>query len=455
MLIHRLYLRNYRVYEDELDLALPGGLVGIFGPNGAGKSALIESIRWTLWGKSRTDKKEIRTSGVNADCITEVEFEHEGHLYLVRRTISGVGHTVKAEVHADGNIVNEGVNDVKRYLESVLGMDDTAFRASVFAEQKQLASFSTDVRPEQRRQLVLALLGITPLEGARDLARKDAREAKDRYDRLRGLLADVEALQMAAEMADAKAVTAEAEAETEAEVAGTAKERVGGAEAAVEALEAARREYDEIVADGKAARSEAERAAKKVDALTIEVAELDGLEQRIAELRPRADGLDAAQARLSMVERVVEAEEALRGVAVGDEPPVPDTDGLADAQRGAEQAAAALAETMGALLGAREQVKRVELALARAAEASADDVCPTCGQALGDAFAQVRAHRQDEVEAERDRVGALEARQVDDKEAAAAAAEALRQATATIRQAEQARRAWEQAATRKAEVQAR
>ena len=38
MLINRLYLRNFRVYEDELDLEIPPGLVGIYGPNGAGKS---------------------------------------------------------------------------------------------------------------------------------------------------------------------------------------------------------------------------------------------------------------------------------------------------------------------------------------------------------------------------------------------------------------------------------
>src|SRR5205085_7034341 len=80
MQLTRLYLRNYRVYEDELDLPLPPGLVGIYGANGTGKSYLIESVLWTLFGRSRTDKRDVRTSGVNAECVTEVEFEHEGHL---------------------------------------------------------------------------------------------------------------------------------------------------------------------------------------------------------------------------------------------------------------------------------------------------------------------------------------------------------------------------------------
>ncbi|MDQ3108163.1 MAG: SMC family ATPase, partial [Actinomycetota bacterium] len=215
MRITRIYLRNYRVYEQELDLALPAGLVGVFGPNGAGKSALLESILWTLWGRSRTRNEEIRTSGVNAECITEVEFEHEGHLYLVRRTISGINSTVKAEAWADHMQVANGVRDVKQYVHSVLGMDDTAFRASVFAEQKQIAAFSAQ-KPAERRDLVLKLLGITPLDAARDAARRDAKTARDDVDRVRALLLDVDELRPRVDQATAAAESAALEAASEA-----------------------------------------------------------------------------------------------------------------------------------------------------------------------------------------------------------------------------------------------
>ena len=101
MKITRLYLRNYRTFEDPVELELPGGLVGVYGPNGAGKSALVEAVPFCLYGRSRTTKDEIRTSGVGAECVVEVELEHEDHLYLVRRTISGANHTVKAEAYCD------------------------------------------------------------------------------------------------------------------------------------------------------------------------------------------------------------------------------------------------------------------------------------------------------------------------------------------------------------------
>nr|MBA2624244.1 SMC family ATPase [Acidimicrobiia bacterium] len=193
MRLTRLSLRNYRVYEEQLDLELPAGLVGIYGPNGAGKSCLIESVRFCLWGKSRTGNTDVRTTGVGADCVVEVEFEHEGHLYAVRRMLTGINATPKAAALADGKQVAEGPRDVGRYVQSILGMDDAAFRASVFAEQKQLAAFSVQT-PERRRELVLRLLGITPLDKARDEARRDARAAAEQHDQLRGLLPDREAL---------------------------------------------------------------------------------------------------------------------------------------------------------------------------------------------------------------------------------------------------------------------
>ncbi|MDQ1415390.1 MAG: repair protein SbcC/Rad50, partial [Acidimicrobiaceae bacterium] len=167
MLLTRLSLRNYRVYEDQLDLDLPPGLIGIYGPNGSGKSTLLEAILFALWGRARTAKEDVRTAGVGGDCVAEVTFEHEGHLYVVRRSLSGINLTAKASVHCDGQAMAEGVRDAGRYLHQVLGMDDAAFRASVFAEQKQLAAFS-DRTPAQRRDLVLQLLGITPLDVARD-----------------------------------------------------------------------------------------------------------------------------------------------------------------------------------------------------------------------------------------------------------------------------------------------
>jgi exonuclease SbcC len=287
--VTRLLLRNYRVFEEQLELEIPPGLVGVYGLNGAGKSALIESIRFTLYGRSRTSMDEVRTAGVNAECVTEVEFEHEGHLYLVRRTISGANSQVKAEAHADGQQVAEGVRDTGRYVHSILGMDDGAFRASVFAEQKQLAAFSQQT-PAERRRLVLQLLGITPLDAARDLARKDARLTQDSFERLRAVLPDLESARQAVIVSEAAARDAEDRMADDEALAVVARADVEAAVTRHQHLDVLRQEHDRLVAEGKSVREQYDKAAAWVAKLTEEKADLERAADRLKILVPEAEG---------------------------------------------------------------------------------------------------------------------------------------------------------------------
>ncbi|MGH9267516.1 MAG: AAA family ATPase, partial [Acidimicrobiales bacterium] len=264
MRLTRLYLRNYRVFEDEVDLALPTGLIGVYGPNGAGKSCLVESVLWTLFGRSRTTKDDVRTSGVTRDCVTAVSFEHEGHRYDVRRTIAGPAAAVRAEARADGAQVAEGVRDTARYVQSVLGMDDLAFRSSVFAEQKQVAAFSQQP-PAERRRLVLSLLGITPLEVARDSARREAREAREQYERLLRALPDADQLAVAAEAAAAAAELANHDAASDEAAAATATAMLARAQALADQHSERRHDYGPLVAEGKAVRAERDAAKVRVE----------------------------------------------------------------------------------------------------------------------------------------------------------------------------------------------
>jgi exonuclease SbcC len=451
--ITRLALRNYRVYEQPLELEVPAGLVGIYGPNGAGKSYLIESILWTLFGRSRTTKEEVRTSGVLDDCVTEVEFEHEGHLYLVRRTVSGINATVRAEAHADRQQVAEGVRDTRRYVQSILGMDDTAFRASVFAEQKQLAAFSSQT-PAERRGLVLQLLGITPLDAARDQARKDARSAREQHERLRALLPDLDQLRARVEQVAAAAEALEHDARSEETALTTARGRLAEQEADHERLEDLRREHDALVAEGRAVRDERDRAAAQVGRLT---AELDGLEEsaaRLAALLPDADGLAEAEQLLRRVEVVETGRRALLAAPMPVEPPAPDEEGCQAVQTAAAEARAALAAVEGQLAGAREESERRAEAVERATDLTGEADCPLCGQALGHAFEQVRAHRAAELGGAEEHVARLEAsRAALAERARVAAAEAAGRA-ARLRAAQEAWADYRRAADRRNHAEA-
>jgi exonuclease SbcC len=445
MLLTRLYLRNYRVYEDELELELPAGLVGIYGANGAGKSALIEAIRFCLYGQARTSKDEIRTADVKGDCITEVEFEHEGHLYLVRRTITGANHTVKAEAHWNNQQVAEGVRDVGAYVHSVLGMDDTSFRASVYAEQKQIAAFSSH-GPQKRRDLVLRLLGITPLDKARDSARADAREARADHERLANRLPDLTALEAALAEATAEHEEADARATAADASLATATATSAAAEEALDALDDLARTYDALVLEGKTAAAAITDATDRLRALRDEQAALIEAEARLGELRPRAEGIEALEALAT----ALAATEALPPLAP---PAEPDPAPAARAREAAEVAAAAAAELGGALRGAEQELARAEASAARSAELSPEEDCPVCGQSLGDAFEQVVAHRTAEVDAARARIAELRTQHVAASAEAKATAATATDAAAELTASQQAWSTWQHHAARRAEAE--
>ncbi len=452
MRITRLYLRNYRVYEDELDLELPPGLVGIYGANGSGKSLLIESILWSLYGYSRTAKEQVRTADVGGECATEVEFEHEGHLYLVRRTVSGINSTVKAQAEADGAQVAEGIKDVHRYVHSVLGMDVHAFRASVFAEQKQLAAFSQQ-RPGERRDLVLRLLGITPLDKARDEARRDARSANEAFQQARRVLPDLDALQAAADDAEAAAGARAADAEAEEEVVATTRARLATAEERFEAADELRREHDALVVEGRAVRAEHDDAASRVEELSTELAELDVLVEGLATHRSAADGLDAAERRLRLVEEMAAAERALSALPDLRQPPEPDEAGCRTAGEAADADANRLAEVRGRLRSAIEAEQRAKAGVQSSAQLSGEGACPLCGQALGEAFEKVRDHRAAELHQAAEAVRSLGEERAALEEAARAGAARAREAQVALEQSRVAWTAYEQHRARRQAAQ--
>ena len=448
MLIERLYLRNYRVFEDEVDLELPPGLVGVYGPNGAGKSTILEAVLWALWGKARTTKEEIPTAGSHGECVAEVTFEHEGHLYVARRRISGATATVQAQVNCDNLVVAEGVRDTARYMHSVLGMDDAAFRASVFAEQNQVAAFSGH-SPADRRKLVLSLLGVTPLDGARDRARQDARVAEDQHARLQGMLPDLQEAEVSLADAEARSAAAEETATEEERAAVSAKDRAASTEEAFLRLDRLRQEHDMLVVEGKAARTELERAKADVERLSAELAGLAEAEARLAELEPAASTLDGARDRAQLLDALAGAAAELDGLPDVPALAPPDEEGLAAASQAAMAAQAALGAAKGGSDAAERELARAKHALEQAASLSGQESCPLCGQSLGDAFGQVQAHRASELasaeqtlsEAKKELDAASKAARQADKE--------LRRITEAVETAREAQARYQQARARR------
>lgn len=82
---------NYRTFGT-LDLDLPSGCVAIVGPNGAGKSSLVNLVDLCLFGPDgRSWAPYLTQGGESTELEVELEFEHAGQRYRIRRGYSARG----------------------------------------------------------------------------------------------------------------------------------------------------------------------------------------------------------------------------------------------------------------------------------------------------------------------------------------------------------------------------
>jgi exonuclease SbcC len=401
MRITRLSLRNFRVFAD-LDLGLPDGVVGIFGPNGSGKSTLVEAITWALFGVARTGKDALRADGSEGECRVVVEFDHDGHLYEVTRALSGTTANVSAEAACDGLRLAAGATSVRQYVHQVLGMSADAFRASVCCEQKQVDAFSGR-RPEERRRLVLDLLGITPLDRARDAARAKARAAAEAVEAARLVLGDLDTLAdevATLDAAHAEAASARAGAEDRAQAAA---QTATAAETAANAAEAARQERDRLRARWEEASRRRHELAARLAGHEEELRALTDAASRLPALESSAASLDAARARLRALEvldaarrRLAQAQAAVGNddtVVAGDDPTGNADEEAARRAREAGEAAGRVRGREAALAGAEANRRAAAAEVEAASRLDPDAPCPLCGQELGTCFEDVASAR--------------------------------------------------------------
>jgi exonuclease SbcC len=422
-----LSLRNYRVFE-EVDLDLPPKVIGVFGENGSGKSTLMESIGFACFGvdAARTKKHEIRTGGLLTDCVVRMAFEHAGRQYEVRRVLRGKGSAPEAELYAGDLLLASGTTEVDAEMRALLHMDLHVFRASVFAEQKQLDALSS-MRPGERKEMALRLLGIKPVDDARSAARREAKVTRQSAEQLSDATLDVTELE--AKLKEAKDVALEAGRRAKAVSAELKRAKAAHRQArkAFDASNAGRERAEKLLVALRAATEERERHTVLRDELSKRVDELAGRLAELPEIEERLTSLAGAEERLRAAERVAELtrqESTLRTelerVAAVDLDRA--TGRLSEARANARAAEGAAAKARAAREHATTTLEAAERQLARASQADPSEPCPTCGRPLGEDFAGYLKHCREQV-SEAKRVSQEAARSLARAEAASRAAE--------------------------------
>ena len=166
--ITNVELHNFCQHE-HLNLALPGGLIGLVGANGSGKSTIAHAIRGALTGVFKRFPADTA-----AGCIRQGHDGHatvvlEGRLawtpFILSRTIGKT--SVKHRLVVNGEVYSEKANEIEAWLTEASGLTPQLMSEFMFIGQQEIYSF-LDATDTERSKKFTALCGTKVYEKLRD-----------------------------------------------------------------------------------------------------------------------------------------------------------------------------------------------------------------------------------------------------------------------------------------------
>ena len=322
MRLEALKLRGLGPFADEVDVdldAIPGPLVAVVGGNGAGKTTLLELFEGAL---SRTCPTRGSLTGLARDRHAFVEARVlNGQHYTIRQLVDGVsgkGEAVVLDESGAPLLPDTKLRSFDRWAARALPAPEVRL-VSTFAVQG--AGGFLDLKPAQRKAVLLRALGIERLEAYAADARERARAAQGqlstalaRLEDARGDHPAVEDLQRELDQLQEKQQRLDAEAKEATAELGRARTRAAAAERAAAELAAWEQQTAQHLARAERLTSEHVDVKKRRRAARLILACEDTLQAQAAAFRAHAEQLaEATQARATIVERYQGAKTALAG----------------------------------------------------------------------------------------------------------------------------------------------
>lgn len=439
----KVRLRNFRVHEDYTFEPMEEGVTAIVGKNGHGKSTIIDGIAWAIYGtkpNSGIKNSSWRRLGAPEDeeSFVDAVFDLDGSELRVKRSIVNAKNGgTKCECWLDGTLeAGPAVSHAESWLTKKLGLDESGFLSTVLVQQKHVNQLVAASRTERRRTLE-KLTGITAITSALDQAKLEEKTYSKAVDALGIEDGKLPVLRKTAEDNEAlRAKTLEQVSKME--------ERLAKLDESGRALRGKVDEMDSRLVESRRARDEKTRADSIVDSMTERMAELSKTRDALKAALP-ADRLDSSEtaevrreletAEAGLLEAKTKANALQSTVAA--RPTTVELDDAGNAVSDAEEKLAAI-DVQTAMDGIEES--RAAIAVARAEGMAAkkslgelsgvgDDgaaACPTCRQPLADPSGLIS-----ELEAKLDATrstAACERRKIEGFEETVKAADAAREA---------------------------
>ena len=201
MRIKTLEISGFKSFAQRARLHFGPGITGVVGPNGCGKSNVVDAIRWVmgeasakhLRGRAMQDVIFAGAEGRSAQNMAEVTlvFENDGDVpepYLSASEIA-----VTRRLFRDGTseyLLNKSTVRLRDITDLFLGTG-IGTRAYNIIEQGRI-TFVVGARPEERRQLIEEVAGITKFKVRKKAAERRMEATEQNLARVRDVVAELD-----------------------------------------------------------------------------------------------------------------------------------------------------------------------------------------------------------------------------------------------------------------------
>ena len=284
----QLTLKNFLSYRDATLNFRGLHTACICGANGAGKSSLLEAITWVVWGKSRAVTEDDVINGGAKNARVDFDFSCNNQVYrVIRSRTRGRSSSLEFQVETKaGNfrsITAKGLRATQEEIISCLKLDYDTFTNSAYLRQGRADEFMLR-RPNERKQILADLLKLDRYEQLAGKAKDTAKEYRGKIEQLKQNLEPLEI-----ELAKRKEIAAELkQIEQELIKLQTQQDSDRSRLQQLQAVEYQRQTWEKQLAMGQTQyqnlSQDCDRATKDINALQAQVASLDRLIAREAEI---------------------------------------------------------------------------------------------------------------------------------------------------------------------------
>ena len=195
MIPQKLELTNFLSYRQTETLDFTGiHLACISGANGAGKSTILDAITWSLFGRSRNrsdDEIINRLAAIQGDAA-EVRFTfclEKTNYRIFRRKGLGKSSILELQIAIGDDswktLSENKLRETQAAIEQLLKMSYDTFTNSSLLLQGKADEFTTRT-PNQRKEILAILLGVTEWEYYRELAAEARKVDQGKFALLEG-----------------------------------------------------------------------------------------------------------------------------------------------------------------------------------------------------------------------------------------------------------------------------